>query len=425
MRTRYVVIALFALVVVDGSGGGSLAAEGMESRTTDRSILLSQRQIQRSPQNPTAYFRLGDAYIQKARQTGDLSYLTLAEQALRRSLELAPRNAGAARHLAYVFSSRHEFRDAAAQARKAIGLDPDDSHAHGVLGDALLELGKYDEADQAFQKMMSLGASLYSFSRLSGLKSLRGDPVGAVADLRRSIDAGRATGEPPESIAWAQWQLGAEHFAVGDLQAAETQYLEALHTYPNYYRALAGLAQVRAAQQRYGEAIDLYWKALGVIPLPEYASALGDLHTKLGRTIEANKQYVLVEYMGRLDAVNRVVYNRELAFFYADHDMKLDEALASARSELEMRQDIFGYDVLAWTLYKAGRPAEALAPMTEALRLGTKDAKLFFHAGMIYRALGQNERARDFLTCALSTNRYFHPLHAVVAERALKELDTP
>ena len=109
------------------------------------------------------------------------------------------------------------------------------------------------------------------YARRSGLKSLRGDPAGSIADLRQAIDAGRATGEPPESIAWAQWQLGAEHFAVGDLQPAEAEYLEALRTYPSYHRALAGLAQVRAAQQRYEEAIDLYRKALGVIPLPEYA----------------------------------------------------------------------------------------------------------------------------------------------------------
>jgi tetratricopeptide (TPR) repeat protein len=424
MRTHYGVIILFAFVVVAGPGAGSPRAEDMAARATDRVILLSQRQIQRSPQNLTAYLRLGDAYIQKARQTGDLSYFTLAEQALRRTLDLAPRSAAAARHLAYVFSSRHEFREAVAHAQRAIDLDPTDSHSYGVLGDALLELGRYDEVDRAFQKMMSLDGSLYSFARLSGVKSLHGDPAGAIADLRRAIDAGRATGEPPESIAWAQWQLGAEHFAVGDLPPAETQYLEALRTFPRYYRALAGLAQVRAAQQRSEEAIDLYRKALGVIPLPEYASALGDLYTSLGRTEEARKQYALTEYIGRLNTLSRVVYNRELAYFYADHDVKVDEALALARSELEVRQDIFGYDVLAWALYKAGKPAEALAPMAEALRLGTQDAKLFFHAGMIHRALGQGDKAKDFLTRALSTNRQFHPLHAALAERTLKELET-
>ena len=119
------------------------------------------------------------------------------------------------------------------------------------------------------------------------------------------------------------------------------------------------------------------------------------------------------------------MYNRELATFYADHEMKLDEAVGLARSELEVRQDIYGYDALAWTLFKAGKPAEALAPMTEALRLGTRDAKLFFHAGMIHRALGHDDNAREFLRRALSTNPDFHLLQAAAAQQALKEIEQP
>src|SRR5262249_56212818 len=111
----------------------------------------------------------------------------LPTQAPRTSGAPAPGNAGAGRHLAYVSPSRHEFGEAAALARSAIELDPSDGHAHGVLGDALLELGKYEEAARAFQTMMSLDESLYSLARLSGLKSLRGDPQSAIADLRQAI----------------------------------------------------------------------------------------------------------------------------------------------------------------------------------------------------------------------------------------------
>jgi tetratricopeptide (TPR) repeat protein len=422
MRVHHLGVAVFTLVVAAGSFAGTTSAEG---RSTDQVIVQSQRLLQRRPDDPAAYLRLGDAYIQKSRQTGDLSYLTLAEQALRRSLELAPRSAGAARHLAYVFASRHEFREAVAQAEKAIELAPEDSHAYGLLGDALLELGRYDEADQAYRKMLALDESLYSFARRSGMQSLRGNPSGAIADLRRAIDAGRSAGEPAESLAWAQWQLGAEHYAVGDLGSAEGQYLAALQTYPSYYRALAGLGQVRAAQERYEDAVDLYRRALAVIPVPEYAAALGDLYTVLGRIEEAKKSYALVDYIGRLNLLSQTVYSRELASFYADHDIKLDEALAAARSELLVRRDVFGYDALAWALYKAGKPGEALDPMREALRLGTRDAKLFFHAGMIYRALGQRAEARELLARALGINRHFHVLYAAVAERTLQELDTP
>jgi tetratricopeptide (TPR) repeat protein len=388
----------------------------------DQSIHREQYKLRRNSRDAGAYHRLGDAYAQKARETGDLSYLTLAEKALRKALEITPGNAGAARHLAYVFSTRHEFLEAAAQALKAIELDPKDGDAYGVLGDAYLELGRYDRAGEAYDAMMRLKSDLASYGRRSGLKNLRGDPAGAIDDLHRAVASGQATGQPRESIAWAQSQLGAEHVAIGQHEAAEAQYLAALQTHPGYYRALAGLAQVRIAQGRQDEAAELYGKALAVTPLPEYAVALGDLCTAMGRAADAKRLYDLVEYIGQLNAVNKVIYNRELAYFYADHETKLDAALALARAEYEVRRDVYGHDVLAWALYKSGRWQEALAPMEEALELGTRDAKLFFHAGMIHRAAGNTVRAREYLARALATNPHFHVLHAAVAARALDEL---
>jgi Flp pilus assembly protein TadD len=103
--------------------------------------------------------------------------------------------------------------------------------------------------------------------------------------------------------------------------------------------------------------------------------------------------------------------------------MKLGEALDLARREQQVRSDIYTHDVLAWALYKNGRASEALAPMKEALRLGTNDARLFFHAGMIHRAIGDAARARDDLARALATNPHFHPLQSEVARRTLEELD--
>jgi tetratricopeptide (TPR) repeat protein len=410
------------LVVV--AVGLSWSGAWAQSVPIDRAIASQQRRLAKNPYDAAAYFKLGDAYVQKSRESGDLKYLDLAENALRRTLEIAPRTPGAVRHLAYVHVSRHEFRRAALEAARALEMEPSDTHAWGVLGDAHLELGEYDKAEAAYSKMMALGdGTLYAYGRLSGLKSLRGDVEGAMTDLRRGIEAGRAERLPRESMAWAQWQLGVEHFAVGELDAAEARYQEALQGYPGYYRALAGLAQVRVAQGRPADAVDLYRRAIAVIPMPEYAAALGDLLTALGRIDEARKQYELVEYIGRLSALNQVLYNRDLAYFYADHDVKLDEALALAQREIESRRDIYGHDVLAWALYKNGRLDEARAAIADALRLGTRDARLLFHAGMIHARLGERERARELLSRALATNPYFHVLHADLARRTLTDLE--
>jgi tetratricopeptide (TPR) repeat protein len=396
-------------------GGPALA----ETTAADRAILAARRSLERNPYDAIAYYRLGDAFIQKARETGDVAYFGRAEGALQKSLALAPQHGGATRHLAYVLYSVHEFAKAAALATKAVELDPTDGHAYGILGDALLERGNYEQAEAAYGRMLEHIRDLHAWSRLAGLRSVRGDPESAIAMLGRAVLEGKANRRPRESVAWAEWQLGAEHFAIGDLGTAEARYLDSLATYPGYHRALAGLGQVRAAQRRHAEALDLYQKAMAVIPLPDYAAALGDLYIKMGRIDAAARQYDLVEYIGRLSELNRILYNRELAYFYADHDRQLERALELARKELEVRRDIYAYDVLAWALYKNGELAPARAAIREAMKLGTRDARVFFHAGMIHLGLGEADAGKAYLRRALATNPHFHVRHADIARRLL------
>jgi tetratricopeptide (TPR) repeat protein len=395
-----------------------------QTTRTDSQISYYQQLIKRNPRNGKAFYGLGDALIRKARETGDPNYFNRAEEALKRSLEIAPKNAGAMRHLAYVFYSRHKFEPAAVHAGKAIEMDSRDGDSYGILGDALMETGEYQKADEAYRKMMQLEENLYSYSRRAGLKSMRGDSSGAMADLEHAVAAGKAAKQPAESIAWAEWQLGSDHFTLGQLATAESFYRQSLETYPNYYRALAGLAQVRAAQKKYDEAIDLYRRAVAILPMPEYIAALGDVYRKIGKPDEERKQYELVEYIGKLSALNQALYNRELAYFYADHDVKLKEGLELARRELEYRRDIYAYDALAWNLHKNNQPEEAGAAIREALKLNTKDAKLFYHAGMIYHRLGDKQKAREYLSRALETNPHFHIFAAEIAARTLKELES-
>jgi len=403
------------------AGGAAFA----EERATDQVLRFHQSRIAADPDDPLAHNRLAAAYIRKARESGDLTYYGLAEQAAQRSLKLVDRGPAAATAttlLAAVHVARHEFGDALRRAQAALELNPAEPTPNAVAGDALVELGDYDEAARAYARLASLEGPRRPDSRVAWLKFLRGDASGAVADMRVAV--ARAAGASPagEPLAWTHCQLGDLLFHQGDLAGAETAYRNASSAMAGYHRAAAGTARVQVARGRLREAAELYHKALDVIPLPEYAAALGDVYTRQGRAPDAARQYALVEYIGRLGALNKVVYNRELALFYADHDRRLPEALELARRELEARHDVYTHDVLAWTLYKNGRAREAQAAMSEALRLGTPDARLFFHAGMIHRALGEADRAREFLARALALNGHFHVLQAGVAARALSEL---
>jgi tetratricopeptide (TPR) repeat protein len=153
-----------------------------------------------------------------------------------------------------------------------------------------------------------------------------------------------------------------------------------------------------------------------------FVAELGDMYTRAGNLLEARKQYQLVEYIGLLGHINQVLHNRDLALFYADHDIKLDEALALAHKEFEVRHDIYTWDALAWALYKNGKYQEASDAIDHALRPGTRDALLFFHAGMIASRLGQASQAKDWLQTALKINPQFHVIYSGVAAQQLKTL---
>lgn len=399
-----------------------LASPAVAENPVDRTIVICQTILRVRTDDATIYYKLGDAYVEKGRETGDITYYDLASQSLQHALKLEPDLGPARRHLAYVLYSLHDFAGAARESRRAIALDPRDSNSYGVLGDTQLEIGQYDAAAKTYAQMAATKHDLYSYSRRSGLETIRGHNSAALTDLTRAIAIGRRDEAPAEAIAWAETRLAEDYFLLGKFDEAAAQDHAALATDPGYYRALASLAQVRAAQGRLEEASDLYRGAIAVIPLPEYAAALSDVYAKMGRQQDAQRQRDLVEFIARLNAINRVLYNRVLVDYYADHDLEHQQAIGLAGREFAIRQDIYGHDALAWTLYRGGKADEALPHIVAALRFQTTDARLYFHAGMIYLALGRNDLARAALARALAINPHFQPILDEIAAHEYAKL---
>lgn len=400
---------------------GLLFGEGalLRAETTDRKITLLEANLAGKPASLPLRNRLAWAYIQKGRESGDTAYFTRAERLLEKSLSQETDNGEALGLRAWVALFKHEFKEAAAWAEKARAIQPKVPFHYGVLSDAFLERGDYPKAIDAAQKMIDLNPDQGAFSRAAHLRSLHGDPEGAIALWQKAIRAGAPAAE---NTAWCQVELGEEYFNIGKLKEAEAAYQEGLKIYRGYHRAAAGLARLRAAEGREAEAIKFYRQAIETIPYPHYLASLGDLYMKMGKAEEAEKQYALVEQIAKLDQVNQVLYNRDLALFYADHDRKLDEALRLIEGEAAVRKDIYTYDVLGWVYYKSQRYPEAEKAIKEALRLGTKDPRILYHAGMIARAVGKGKEAGGLLGRALALNPHFHPLYEKRAREILAEM---
>jgi tetratricopeptide (TPR) repeat protein len=400
---------------------------------SDERIRFWQWQVSRDPEFWTSLNGLAAAYAQKARETGDISYFELAEASLKQSLKAESTHVEAApayTQLATVHLAEHRFTEAGEDAAKAIALDPQELMPYPYAGDAQLELGNYAESQEFYDQLAAPkdgkphpGIEFLAYSHGAGLDWIKGDTARATDDLQRSVKLADVMHMPAENIAWIHFMLGEQYFMMGDLVAAEREEAASLKSFPRYHRALSAMGQIRAAQGKFAEAIDYYKQAVAIIPLPIYAAALGDVYAVSGDKVNAEKQYALVEFIGKLSAINQQVFNRELAIFYADHDRKLPEALTLAQKELEVRHDVYTSDAIAWALLKNHQAVQARIEMEKALRMGTKDALMEYHAGMIYAALGDKTEATTHLKRALAINPHFHVIFADQAMKTLAGLD--
>jgi tetratricopeptide (TPR) repeat protein len=397
------------------------------SETSMTAVRFLEDRVKSDPDDLVALNKLASYYLQLHRETSDVKYLELSMRAARSSLRVAgaDQNLTGLLALAQAEFATHDFVSARDHAKELTEYAPSRSAAYLVLGDALLELGDYDGAKTNYDKVVELDHDeVGTEARLAHLSALRGDLRAAerryAAALSRAKTALVPTAEP---IAWCHWQLGEMAFQTGDLRGAERRYQDALNAYPNYVRAVASLGRVRAALGDSAGGIQQYEKAMRIIPDPMFAAALGDLYKLTGRSQEAAQQYTLVEQIGRLNEFNGSLYNRQLILFYADHDLKPAEAYQSAAQEYLVRRDIYGADALAWSALKAGKTAEARSAIKDALRLGTIDARLFYHAGLIAQAAGDHTSAHEYLQKALSINPKFDPLQSEIARRKLAETE--
>ena len=111
----------------------------------------------------------------------------------------------------------------------------------------------------------------------------------------------------------------------------------------------------------------------------------------------------------------------EMSLYDADHGDPA-AALMAAREEWDRRRSIHVADALAWSLYANGEYREAWTYSREALKLGTRNALFYFHAGMIRLKLGDCAEARSLLGTAIDINPHFSIRWSGRAREALDEL---
>jgi tetratricopeptide (TPR) repeat protein len=365
---------------------------------------------------------LADAYLDRARASGDLGDLTRSQVALGKAAAVTPDPKGVEIRQALVAFSLHEWPQAERLSDDLLAADPTNVAALGLSGDVYLETGRIDQARARYLALDGLVSSPAVWSRLGRLAFLTGDPDQAIRLVARAA-AGALDEGTADAVAFYRFQLAELYRQTAQLSKAASQYRVALNALPSYLPASVGLARTLEAQGQRTDAIRLLERAVAQLPQPETVAMLGDLYALNGDTRRATQTYALVERIGQVARATGSVYDRQLTIFDADHDRDLADAVVRARQELELRPDVYGYDALGWALFKSGDLDAAASAAAQALSLGTPDPRIDFHAGMIAAAQGRMDDARRLLTAAVRGAAMLPPLQVPVAQAALATLD--
>jgi tetratricopeptide (TPR) repeat protein len=399
-RTVILTIALLAAIAaggrvllrpsrIDQRPPRSTGASSTSRAALDELIVSMRRRVAADPGDGEAAVRLADALMRTARVEADPSLPLEAERVLRATRQHGSDYA-AARMLAVVYLSQHRFAEALQMARQAQASRPEDAWNYAIAGDALLELGRYDEAFDMFDRTVLRRPDAGAYARVAYAKELRGDVTGALDVMKMAAEA--TASQDVEALAWADTQLGLLYLQLGRLDDAEREFARADFVFPHHPYALNGRIKLAIARGRYEYALELSEQAPKT---PESLALRGDLQSRLGHAVAAEAAYVESERLERQGWTSEQPQPGALARFLAERNRNIPEAGHLAERAATERADINTMDALAWSYFKAGRLRDAERAIQRATRTGTVDPRIRCHA----RVIADAQRTGIMRTC--------------------------
>lgn len=400
------------LTYLERNSNIGLNGEWLETKKAIEGLLY---EIKTNPSNTKSKLNLAQAYIQESRITGTHNYYDQAAmELLDNVLQQEPENFEAICCKATVLLSQHHFDEALQLSKGVVNMNPNSAFIYGVLCDANLELGNYEEAVENCDKMVNLRPDIRSYSRVSYIREIYGNYKGAIAAAKLAVNSGYPG---LEQTAWTRCILGHLYEVTDQLDSAENQYNLALYERPNYAYAYAGLGRIEKYKGNYKKAIDLCHKAKAILNDYSFDEELMNIYLVKGDTNEALR-------FGQ-KAINNLIPTSQKENFTNAHGHYSDKELASlyiktGNFEKAIEHGLLEYsrrpknievcEVLAWAYYKNGDLWEANHYLTNCFTTLNKNPILNYRTFLIKKAVGEHQFSSLVYKRANMFNSHLDPL---------------
>lgn len=322
-----------------------------DPKKIDLDIQFHEGRVERDPSGAIGWRMLANAYLARSNESDLDVFAWKAEDAARRSIELrANLNSSAFNSLTRSLLEQHRFQDAVVQAKANVQQFPDDTSAHLLLVDALIEVGKISEAAAAL-KLVPGGPNPMVNVASARVNRANGNSDYALSLLKSAlIEFESSAAISDQTLAWLHHQIGSIHESAKDTNGAETYYKQALKLHSRSYKATLGLARIALATKRLDEAVKWANQTLTVAHSLDAIAILGDAKLARGDRQGAQVHYdeartLYLEEVAKFDELGKggkfkvKPIDRQFATFAATHEMFVAEALEAAKRDFANRPD--------------------------------------------------------------------------------------
>ncbi len=306
---------------------------------------LQKKSIATNSDNQEAKLNLAQLFIREARVTGEHGHYypgalqmcdeILASETISNDIEFRTLMTKAGVQL-----SLHEFATALETGKKALALNDQNAQIHGVLVDAYVEMGDYDNAVLHADKMISIKPDLRSYSRISYLREIHGDVDGAKKAMKLAVDAGYPG---YDETAWTMLTLGDLYMSYGEPEKAKIIYETILTERENYPFAIAGIANVHYENGDLETAEKMLKEAIDIIPEIGYYTQLAHIYKDQNRTKELED--IKPEIFAMLADDEASGHNMNLEYVDIYKTLFVDDAKAMEYAQTEYKKRPNNIDV--------------------------------------------------------------------------------